>query len=137
MAGCGRGSRGSGRRLEILEEEGAGVPGELGPAVAAEGLPVGPSALLGEALLEPGDLVPASWRQWRWTSRTMMVWPVGHGVSLEGWSRGWLNITAGTGSPASSCSTMAGMGPRRVLLLAALTRPPVSLSGGVVVNKVP
>ena len=51
MAGCGRGSRGSGRRLEILDEEGAGVPGELGPAVAAEGLPVGPGALL-----EPGDL---------------------------------------------------------------------------------
>ena len=55
-AGCGRGSGGSGRRLEILEEEGAGVPGELGPAVAAEGLPVGPGALLGEALLGPGDL---------------------------------------------------------------------------------
>ena len=32
------------------------VPGELGPAVAAEGLPVGLGALLGEALLGPGDL---------------------------------------------------------------------------------
>ena len=37
----------SGRRCpEILDEEGSGVPGELGPAIAVEGLPVGPGAVL-------------------------------------------------------------------------------------------
>ena len=37
----------SGRRCpEVLDEEGAGVPGELGPAIAVEGLPVGRGAVL-------------------------------------------------------------------------------------------
>ena len=63
---------------KVLDEEGAGVPGELGPAIAVEGLPVGPGAVLVEVLLEPGDLAhgrlaTASWRQWTWTSRIMMV----------------------------------------------------------------